>query len=324
MPNKVNNDDQFVDAVKPALESLLSDLQRTTEVLRRANDRGGGQNDRSTSLTTTTTTTKTTNRNNYSNKRNGYDNQDDIDPIYQEQNFSTTTKIAPLRDVSDVREADLSNRNSSRNELRSSSAQPNGQSNSHLDSMLGNLQVDMDKHGIHTIPKGDCASCGKAIIGQVVIALGKMWHPEHYVCCHCGEEIGHQNFFERGGKAYCENDYHDLFSPRCAYCNGPIRDRCVTALGKTYHTEHFVCSECGRPFGDDGFHEKDGFAYCKNDFYRIYAPKCQGCKQPIKNKFITALSTHWHPECFTCQADDHFSKLCPLHVSYFEEDEEYY
>lgn len=84
--------------------------------------------------------------------------------------------------------------------------------------------MDMDKHGIHTIPKGDCASCGKAILGQVVIALGKMWHPEHYVCCHCGEEIGHQNFFERGGKAYCENDYHDLFSPRCANCNGPIRD----------------------------------------------------------------------------------------------------
>lgn len=95
---------------------------------------------------------------------------------------------------------------------------------SQLDSMLGSLQENMNKHGIHTIPKGDCASCGKSIVGQVIIALGKMWHPEHYVCFHCGEEIGHRNFFERAGKAYCENDYHDLFSPRCAYCNGPIRD----------------------------------------------------------------------------------------------------
>lgn len=59
---------------------------------------------------------------------------------------------------------------------------------------------------------------------QVVIALGKMWHPEHYVCCQCGEELGHRNFFERAGKAYCEDDYHDMFSPRCAYCNGPIKD----------------------------------------------------------------------------------------------------
>ncbi|ETN78393.1 hypothetical protein NECAME_10363 [Necator americanus] len=31
------SDDRFADAVKPALEALLSDLQHTTEVLRRAN-----------------------------------------------------------------------------------------------------------------------------------------------------------------------------------------------------------------------------------------------------------------------------------------------
>jgi paxillin len=42
--------------------------------------------------------------------------------------------------------------------------------------MLGTLQSDMSKHGISTIPKGDCAACGKTIIGQVVIALGKMWY----------------------------------------------------------------------------------------------------------------------------------------------------
>lgn len=58
----------------------------------------------------------------------------------------------------------------------------------------------------------------------MVIALGKMWHPEHFLCAHCGEELGHRNFFERSSRAYCENDYHNLFSPRCAYCNGPIKD----------------------------------------------------------------------------------------------------
>ncbi|VDD88805.1 unnamed protein product [Enterobius vermicularis] len=171
---------------------------------------------------------------------------------------------------------------------------------SQLDSMLGTLQSDMSKHGISTIPKGDCAACGKSIVGQVVIALGKMWHPEHYVCCQCGEELGHRNFFERSGKAYCENDYHDMFSPRCAYCNGPIKDRCVTALGKTFHAEHFICAECGREFGNEGFHEKVT-AYCKDDFFRMFAPKCSGCGNPIKMNFITALDTHWHPECFVCQ-----------------------
>lgn len=55
-------------------------------------------------------------------------------------------------------------------------------------------------------------------------AMGKTWHPEHFVCTHCQEEIGSRNFFERDGQPYCEKDYHSLFSPRCYYCNGPILD----------------------------------------------------------------------------------------------------
>ncbi|WKY02840.1 hypothetical protein Q1695_016268 [Nippostrongylus brasiliensis] len=196
---------------------------------------------------------------------------------------------------------------------------------SHADSMLGTLNSDYSsKHGISTIPKGDCAQCGKPIVGQVVIALGKMWHPEHYTCCECGSELGHRNFFERNGRAYCEEDYHNQFSPRCAGCNGPIKDRCVTALGKNFHLQCFTCSECGREFGDDGFHEKDGLTYCRRDFFRLFAPKCNGCQNPITSNFITALGTHWHPECFVCQMcgssfgggtffDDGGHPLCETH-----------
>lgn len=54
--------------------------------------------------------------------------------------------------------------------------------------------------------------------------MGRTWHPEHFVCTHCQEEIGSRNFFERDGEPYCETDYHHLFSPRCYYCNGPILD----------------------------------------------------------------------------------------------------
>ena len=173
---------------------------------------------------------------------------------------------------------------------------------SRLDSMLGSLQSDLSKHGITTIPKGDCAACNKSIVGQVVIALGKMWHPEHFSCSHCGEELGHRNFFERSGRAYCEGDYHNLFSPRCAYCNGPIKDKCVTAMEKTWHPEHFICAHCGKEFGDEGFHEKEGRPYCRRDFFSSFAPRCRGCQKPITNNYITALNSQWHPECFVCQA----------------------
>lgn len=34
-------------------------------------------------------------------------------------------------------------------------------------SMIGSINSDINKHGVHTIPKGDCAGCDKPIIGQV-------------------------------------------------------------------------------------------------------------------------------------------------------------
>lgn len=96
--------------------------------------------------------------------------------------------------------------------------------NDQLDSMLGNLQADMSRQGVNTTQKGCCNACDKPIVGQVITALGKTWHPEHFTCNHCNQELGTRNFFERDGNPYCEPDYHNLFSPRCAYCNGPILD----------------------------------------------------------------------------------------------------
>ncbi|XP_032778758.2 paxillin isoform X6 [Daphnia magna] len=170
-----------------------------------------------------------------------------------------------------------------------------------LDSMLGNLQADMNKQGISATTKGCCTACEKPIVGQVVTALGRTWHPEHFVCSHCRQELGTQNFFERDGQPYCEPDYHHLFSPRCAYCNGPILDKCVTALDQTWHPDHFFCTQCGCQFGEDGFQEKDGKPYCKEDYLSMFALKCKGCNSAITEGYISALNGQWHPNCFVCR-----------------------
>ncbi|CAJ1068150.1 SH3 domain-containing protein C23A1.17-like isoform X1 [Xyrichtys novacula] len=170
-----------------------------------------------------------------------------------------------------------------------------------LDNMLGSLQSDLNKLGVQTVAKGVCGACCKPIVGQVVTAMGRTWHPEHFVCTHCQEEIGSRNFFEREGQPYCEKDYHNLFSPRCHYCNGPILDKVVTALDRTWHPEHFFCAQCGSFFGPEGFHEKDGKAYCRKDYFDMFAPKCGGCARAILENYISALSSLWHPECFVCR-----------------------
>ncbi|XP_021259263.1 leupaxin isoform X3 [Numida meleagris] len=169
-----------------------------------------------------------------------------------------------------------------------------------LDHMLGGLTRDLQELGITAAPAAVCASCHKPIAGKMFTALGEAWHPEHFTCARCGQELGGQPFFERGGKAYCEEDYHQAFSPRCAYCAGPIRERVLTAMDQTWHPEHFFCAHCGKVFGDDGFHERSGKPYCFQDFMALFAPKCQGCERPLTDNYLSALQGVWHPECFVC------------------------
>lgn len=75
----------------------------------------------------------------------------------------------------------------------------------------------------------------------------------------------------------------------------------MTALEKTWHTEHFFCAQCGQQFGEDGFHERDGKPYCRTDYFDMFAPKCGGCSKPIMENYISALNTQWHPDCFVCK-----------------------
>ncbi|XP_019904284.1 leupaxin isoform X1 [Esox lucius] len=169
-----------------------------------------------------------------------------------------------------------------------------------IDDLLGDLSTDMEKMGVRTVAKGHCASCGKVILGKIVTALGQTWHPEHFVCVVCKAELGTRGFFEREGKAYCDEDYKHLFSPRCGYCKGPITQNILTAMDRTWHPEHFFCSHCGELFGSEGFLENDGKPYCHRDFYHLFAPKCSGCGQPVRENYLTAANGTWHPDCFVC------------------------
>lgn len=169
-----------------------------------------------------------------------------------------------------------------------------------IDDLLGSLSSDMEKMGVRTAAKGHCASCGKCIAGKVITALGQVWHPEHFVCMVCKEEFGTSGYFERDGQPYCEKDYQNLFSPRCGYCKGPITQNILTAMDQTWHPEHFFCNHCGDVFGPEGYMEKDGKPYCPRDFYRLFAPKCSGCGEPVKENYLSAANGTWHPDCFVC------------------------
>ncbi|XP_004586975.2 transforming growth factor beta-1-induced transcript 1 protein isoform X1 [Ochotona princeps] len=182
-----------------------------------------------------------------------------------------------------------------------SSSPPAPASKGSLDTMLGLLQSDLSRRGVPTQAKGLCGSCNKSIAGQVVTALGRAWHPEHFTCGSCATALGGSSFFEKDGAPFCPECYFERFSPRCGFCNQPIRHKMVTALGTHWHPEHFCCVSCGEPFGEEGFHEREGRPYCRRDFLQLFAPRCQGCQGPILDNYISALSALWHPDCFVCR-----------------------
>ncbi|XP_049840674.1 PDZ and LIM domain protein Zasp-like isoform X6 [Schistocerca gregaria] len=90
--------------------------------------------------------------------------------------------------------------------------------------------------------------------------------------------------------------------PLCGSCNSQIRGPFITALGKIWCPEHFICvnGQCRRPLQDIGFVEEKGELYCEFCFEKYIAPTCDKCNTKIKGDCLNAIGKHFHPECFLC------------------------
>ena len=75
-------------------------------------------------------------------------------------------------------------------------------------------------------------------------AIGKMFHPEHFICDHCGKQIANESFHLDSGKPYCAQDYKELFCVKCCSCKQVIGggDRWLEALDKPWHADCFRCA----------------------------------------------------------------------------------
>ncbi|XP_077504860.1 Z band alternatively spliced PDZ-motif protein 52 isoform X2 [Amblyomma americanum] len=90
--------------------------------------------------------------------------------------------------------------------------------------------------------------------------------------------------------------------PICSSCGSPIRGPFVTALGRNWCPEHFLCSNgsCRKSLQDIGFVEEQGKLYCEHCYECYMAPICRKCGHRIKGDCLNALEQTWHPECFVC------------------------
>lgn len=61
-----------------------------------------------------------------------------------------------------------------------------------------------------------CAGCEEAIIGRIVSAMERRWHPNCFRCSTCSILLEMVSSYEHDGKAYCHLDYHDVSIPERA------------------------------------------------------------------------------------------------------------
>lgn len=87
----------------------------------------------------------------------------------------------------------------------------------------------------------------------------------------------------------------------CHKCNEVIAQRVITAMGKTWHPEHFACKDCKHPIDETIFNIQEGEPVCSACFIKNYTGTCQACKKPILDRTIKALGAAWHENCFCCE-----------------------
>ncbi|XP_068188022.1 LIM/homeobox protein Lhx1-like [Antennarius striatus] len=88
----------------------------------------------------------------------------------------------------------------------------------------------------------------------------------------------------------------------CASCEKPITDRFLfKVLDRPWHIRCVQCCECKCTLTEKCF-SREGKLYCKNDFFRRFGTKCDGCAQGILPSDLVrrAKSKVFHLNCFTC------------------------
>ncbi|XP_064456678.1 LIM and senescent cell antigen-like-containing domain protein 1 isoform X2 [Ornithodoros turicata] len=153
------------------------------------------------------------------------------------------------------------------------------------------------------IGKYICYKCHGIIDDQPLKFRAEPYHPYHFNCTTCSVELTAEAR-EVKGELYCLRCHDKMGIPICGACRRPIEERVVTALGKNWHVEHFVCAKCEKPFLGHRHYEKKGLAYCETHYHQLFGNLCYICNSVIASDVFTALNKAWCVHHFACSVCD--------------------
>uniref|UniRef100_A0A667YYF5 Actin binding LIM protein family, member 3 n=1 Tax=Myripristis murdjan TaxID=586833 RepID=A0A667YYF5_9TELE len=171
-----------------------------------------------------------------------------------------------------------------------------------------------------------CERCGEACRGEVVRVKNTHFHVHCFTCQVCGCDLVHSGFFHHAGEYICTEDYQRLYGMQCDSCDQYITGEVVSALGRTYHPQCFICSICRSPFpigdrvtfcGKKCVCQQCSHTLNSDKPVKVHGPSyCAGCGEEIKQgQSLLALERQWHVSCFKCQTCG-----CVLTAEYISKD----
>ena len=81
-----------------------------------------------------------------------------------------------------------------------------------------------------------------------------------------------------------------------------IKTTSVTYEGNPFHSDCFVCAECGKALAGKAFCRMEEQRVCHDCYLSNHAKTCAGCLKAIEGqeRYIVYDSDHYHRQCFTC------------------------
>ena len=126
-----------------------------------------------------------------------------------------------------------------------------------------------------------CEQCRAPITQQVLLFRGNKYHAHHFNCIACQKTLD-ASAREFDGELYCRADYEKIQSKVCFACRKPILGTFISALGKVFHPDHFICFKCETPFHGSNYFEYQGNAYCETHYKQVTGSTCQYCRKVVK------------------------------------------
>jgi len=152
-----------------------------------------------------------------------------------------------------------------------------------------------------------CAECNSEIIGRVITADNRSYHPDHFICGWCKTPLVLESYYTIENTSVCQACRN---KEKCSSCGFLITEtKYVKVDDKLWHEDCFRCEECDAELFK--FHNIGDLMYCPPCFAKKTGTTstsatgtgdnfCAGCNTVLSGDVLKAMNKRWHERCFVC------------------------